>query len=148
MKAPLIKVYSLESIISEKFQAMISLSVINGRMKDFYDIFTLLSTNSFDGRKLQEAVDKTLQTRHTVIERENIIFTEDFMKDVNRIKMWKAFLRKINSVNIEFDEVMREIIIFLKPIYNVIVHEEEFFEFWDHDKKRWGKYKNNIEEIK
>ncbi|MGH4125482.1 MAG: hypothetical protein ACREV6_21420 [Clostridium sp.] len=48
------------------------------------------------------------------------------MKDVNRIKMWKAFLRKINSVNIEFDEVMREIIIFIKTIYDVIVHEEEF----------------------
>ena len=80
-----------------------------------------------------------------MIERENIIFTEDFMKDVNRIKMWKAFLRKINSTNIEFDEVMREIIIFLKPIYDVIVHEEEFFEFWDHDKNQWGKHKNNIE---
>lgn len=148
MKAPVIKVYSLESIISEKFQAMISLSVINSRMKDFYDIFTLLNTNSFDGRKLQEAVYETLQTRHTVIERENIIFTEEFMKDVNRIKMWKAFLRKINSANIEFDEVMRGIIIFLKPIYDVIVHEEEFFEFWDHDKKQWGKYKNNIQKIK
>jgi len=145
MKAPVIKVYSLESIISEKFQAMISLSVINSRMKDFYDIFTLLNTNSFDGRKLQGAVDETLQTRHTVIERENIIFTEEFMKDVNRIKMWKAFLRKINSANIEFDEVMREIIIFLKPIYDVIVHEEEFLEFWDHDKKQWSKHKNNIE---
>jgi len=141
MKAPVIKVYSLESIISEKFQAMISLSVINSRMKDFYDIFTLLNSNNFDGRKLQDAVNETLQTRHTIIERENIIFTEEFMKDEDRIKMWKAFLRKINSTNIEFDEVMRKIVIFLKPIYDVIVHEGEFFEFWDHDKKQWGKYK-------
>jgi len=147
MKAPVIKVYSLESIISEKFQAMISLSVINSRMKDFYDIFTLLNSNNFDGRKLQEAINETLQTRHTLIERENIIFTQEFMKDENRIKMWKAFLRKINSKSIEFDKVMTTIIVFLKPIYDVIVHEEEFFEFWDHDKKQWSKYKN-IEKIK
>jgi len=56
----------------------------------------------------------------------------------------ESFLRKISSANIEFDEVMREIIIFLKPIYGVIVHEKEFLEFWDYDKKQWGKHKNNI----
>ena len=83
--------------ISSPLIAMISLSVIKSRMKDFYDIFTLLNSNNFDGRKLQEAVNETLQTRHTVIERENVIFTEEFMNDENRIKMWKAFLRKINS---------------------------------------------------
>lgn len=42
MVAPNIWVYSLESVIAEKFEAMIRLSVINSRMKDFYDIFTLL----------------------------------------------------------------------------------------------------------
>jgi len=52
MKAPNIKVYSLESVISEKFHAMITLSVVNSRMKNFYDIYTLLNSKSFDGRKL------------------------------------------------------------------------------------------------
>jgi predicted nucleotidyltransferase component of viral defense system len=137
MKAPTIKVYSLESIISEKFQAMISLSVSNSRMKDFYDIFTLLNTNSFDGRKLQEAVSETLQRRHTTIEKENIIFSDEFFRDENRIKMWKVFLRKINHPNIEFDEVMRNIIIFLKPIYDAIVYEEEFFATWNYGSKNW-----------
>ncbi|MBU3161247.1 hypothetical protein KPL37_16130 [Clostridium frigoris] len=106
-----------------------------------------MHSNSFDGRKVQEAVNEILRTWHTVIERENIIFTEEFMNDENRIKMWKAFLRKINSKSIELDEVMTTIIVFLKPIYDVIVHEEEFFEFWDHDKKQWSKYKNS-EKIK
>jgi len=127
MKAPVIKVYSLESIISEKLQSIISLSTISSRMKVFYDIFTLLNSNNFDARNLHEAVNNTLQTRQTVIERENISFTEEFMNDRNRIKIWKAFLRKINSTNIEFNEVMTKIIIFLKPIYDVIVNEEEFF---------------------
>jgi len=135
------------TILTKITQAMISLSAINSRMKDFYDIFTLLNGNNFDGMKLQKAVNKNLQTRHTLIERENIIFTEEFMNDENRIIMWKAFLRKINSKSIEFDKVMTTIIVFLKPIYDVIVHEEEFFEFWDHDKKQWSKYKN-IEKIK
>lgn len=70
-----------------------------------------------------------------------IILAEEVVKDENRIKKCKAFLRKINYTNIGFDEVMTKIIIFFKPIYDVIVHEEEFFDFWDHDKKQWGKYK-------
>jgi predicted nucleotidyltransferase component of viral defense system len=140
MKSPKIKIYSLESIISEKFQAMISLSVSNSRMKDFYDIFVILNTNNFDGRKLQEAVIQTLQRRYTVIEKENIIFTEEFIDDQNRIKMWNAFLRKINAKDIQFDKVMSNIIKFLKPIYDAIIYEEEFFGFWNCNNKIWDKY--------
>lgn len=138
MKPPIIKVYSIESIVSEKFQAMIALSVSNSRMKDFFDIYILLNTSNFDGRKLQEAVSETLQRRHTSIERENVIFTEEFSKEQNRTKMWNAFLRKINSPNIEFYDVMRNIVIFLKPIYDSIVQEEEFFKNWDYTNTRWN----------
>lgn len=45
MASPQLQAYSKESIISEKFDAMITLSVMNSRMKDFYDIYTLLTTN-------------------------------------------------------------------------------------------------------
>lgn len=112
-------------------------------MKDFYDIFTLLNTNNFDGRKLQEAVFETLQRRHTIIEKENVIFTEQFIKDENRNKLWESFLRKINVPKIEFTEVMNNIKIFLKPIYNAITDEEEFFMQWNYANKRWLK---NIDE--
>ncbi len=139
LEAPVIKVYSLESIISEKFQAMIALSVANSRMKDFYDIFTLLSTNNFDGRKLQEAVFETLQRRHTIIEKENVIFSEQFIQDESRNRLWQNFLRKINVEKLEFREVMKHIEEFLKPIYNSIINEEEFFMQWDYVNKRWFK---------
>jgi len=38
-----IYVYSLESVIAEKFDAMIVLDARNSRMKDFYDIYNLLT---------------------------------------------------------------------------------------------------------
>lgn len=41
-KPPRIKVYSIESIISEKFEAMVKLAMVNSRMKDFYDIYPFL----------------------------------------------------------------------------------------------------------
>lgn len=139
MKAPNIKVYSLESIISEKFHAMIVLSVANSRMKDFYDIFTLLTKNRFDGRKLQEAVFETLQRRHTNLEKEIVVFSHEFSMDEKRNIMWRAFLNKINAEFISFEEVIRNITVFLKPIYDSIINEEEFFMQWDNNKRKWDK---------
>jgi predicted nucleotidyltransferase component of viral defense system len=37
--APILRGYSKESTISEKFQAMVKLGLLNSRMKDFYDIW-------------------------------------------------------------------------------------------------------------
>lgn len=37
-----IMAYSLESVVAEKFQAMIELSEVNSRYKDFYDVYKIL----------------------------------------------------------------------------------------------------------
>jgi predicted nucleotidyltransferase component of viral defense system len=50
---PTILTYSLESTVSEKFDAIVSLMEATGRMKDFYDIYYLACSFEFDGRKLQ-----------------------------------------------------------------------------------------------
>jgi predicted nucleotidyltransferase component of viral defense system len=42
MSVPKIQAYSIETLIAEKFEAMISLAEMNSRMKDFYDIYSLL----------------------------------------------------------------------------------------------------------
>jgi len=54
MEKPIIKAYSLESVIAEKFQAMIYLSEANSRMKDFYDIYSLSQSYNFDGTILKK----------------------------------------------------------------------------------------------
>lgn len=56
MERPEILVYTNDSVISEKFEAMISLSLANSRMKDFFDIYTLARTTPFEGLRLYEAV--------------------------------------------------------------------------------------------
>ena len=43
-----IMAYSLETVVAEKFQAMIELSENNSRMKDFYDLYTLLYDKTID----------------------------------------------------------------------------------------------------
>ena len=60
MDKPIIKVYSKESVIAEKFEAMLYLAEANNRMKDFYDIYNLCNNFDFDGRVLYEAISQTL----------------------------------------------------------------------------------------
>ena len=76
--------YSLESAIAEKFEAMIKLSFINSRMKDFYDISTLSRKHNFEGHVLQEAIIETLQRRGTVDEREVAIFQDEFINSPDK----------------------------------------------------------------
>lgn len=78
--------------------------------------------------RLQEAVKETLQRRHTLIEKQVVIFTDDFIKNDDRKKMWKTFLKKINEKNnINFEDVMTNITAFLKPLYDSIAYEMELF---------------------
>jgi predicted nucleotidyltransferase component of viral defense system len=137
---PEINAYSFDSVVSEKLEAIVSLSLLNSRMKDFYDIYVLLNERNFDGRVLQEAIFETFQRRRTIIEEELIIFSDEFAKDASRNKQWKLFLKKIGLSNLEFERVIKEIYRFIKPVYNAILAEEEFLYQWDSNIKEWKKY--------
>lgn len=39
LPAPRLQIYPRETVVAEKFQAMVSLGIINSRLKDFYDIW-------------------------------------------------------------------------------------------------------------
>ncbi len=52
LPAPRIRVYPPETVISEKYEAMVSLGIINTRMKDFYDVWILSEFHAFDGATL------------------------------------------------------------------------------------------------
>ncbi|MDR7314883.1 nucleotidyl transferase AbiEii/AbiGii toxin family protein [Brevibacillus nitrificans] len=118
---------------------MITLSVVNSRMKDFYDIYTLLTTENFDGRVLMEAVFETFQRRGTKVVREHPVFSEEFAKDEARVRQWNAFLNRTGIVNsLDFQEVMIKITDFLLPIYQAVIEEEEFFKQWDNTMQEWN----------
>ena len=136
-KSPKIKTYSLESVIAEKFEAMLRLSTINSRMKDFYDIYIISEIKDFDGRVLQEAIFSTLQKRGTPLEANPAVFTEKFIDDKTRLRRWEGYLKRIGKDLIVFSRVMERINTFLHPIYTSIIREEEFFKMWNHQKNCW-----------
>lgn len=102
--------YSLETVVAEKFEAMISLSVNNSRMKDFFDIYRILESGDFKAEVLTEAVQNTFRNRNTVYVENHPLFSDYFYNDKNRITRWKGFLKTIKSKeDIAFEEIGKRI---------------------------------------
>jgi hypothetical protein len=92
---PHLKGYPKESVISEKFEAMIKLGLLNSRMKDFYDIWLLMGQFEFKGADLVEAIRKTFKHRKTDIPKNKPLFADEiYDKRSDRQTLWSAFLRK------------------------------------------------------
>ncbi len=143
---PVIKVYSLESAIAEKFEAMIKLSLLNSRMKDFYDIYTLSKSKDFEGRVLQEAIFHTFQRRRTPFEREPSVFQDLFINSAEKQREWSNYIRRIRVSSPEyFKDVMTQITLFLKPIYDSLCNEEEFTLYWSSINNEWSKKSHHTE---
>lgn len=93
--SPILLGYTPESMIAEKFQAMVALDMVNTRMKDFYDIWMLLTTLGIDDEHLETAIRKTFSSRKTELPvKTPTALTNAFTKDETKIKQWLAFLRK------------------------------------------------------
>lgn len=129
--------YSRESIIAEKFQAMLYLAQANSRMKDFFDICMLASTYDFDGRVLFEAIQQTIAKRATPIETNPIIFDAAFSGMTEKKAQWNAFCKRIHHDELTFDGVLIILRKMLGPIYQAILADSEFFGVWKHQTLNW-----------
>jgi nucleotidyltransferase AbiEii toxin of type IV toxin-antitoxin system len=67
LPAPTIRMYPRETVVAEKFQAIVLLSTANTRVKDYYDLWHLARQYEFDGATLGNAVHRTFERRGTVI---------------------------------------------------------------------------------
>jgi len=114
-----IQAYSLETVIAEKFHAMIDRDVLNSRMKDFFDCYQILTTRELSDEILYEAINATFNNRQLEMKTDLKLFTEDFATDEMRQKQWKSFLKRIQwKQDVDFKEVMILIASRLKPMYD------------------------------
>jgi predicted nucleotidyltransferase component of viral defense system len=135
--APEILSYSLESTIAEKYEAILQRFELTGRMKDFYDIYYLSHTFDFDGRTLQEAIMQTLSARGTPYERNSFDRIVSLAEDSDMQKKWRYFLRTIQGRDLPFADVMAGIDSFLRPVWEVIVSENELLKTWRANTAQW-----------
>lgn len=136
-EAPEVYTYSLESTISEKFDAILKRMEATSRMKDFFDIYYLSSMFNFDGRKLQEAVWQTIQHRGTVYEANSFERIAAFVDNTFLLAQWKRFQPSIQVQLPEFASILHHLKEFLQPVFEASIHEREFFMDWSAEQKKW-----------
>lgn len=118
MESPKLNAYSLETVVAEKFQTMVEKSVFNSRMKDFYDLYRIITVHKFDDEILLTAIKATFENRHTDFSNGRIVFTHEFATDETLEKRWKAFCNKTKIENpLSFQETMKIITDFIKPYW-------------------------------
>ena len=135
---PVIKTYSLESTIAEKFDAILQRFELTGRMKDFYDIYYLARTFDFEGAKLRAAIFETLKKRETPYDRDSFKRILALSEDEDMQKRWRYFLKNMKDDTLEFAVVIKEMQIFLEPVFDAIVDEEEWKKNWTF-KQKWNR---------
>lgn len=119
-----IMAYSLETAISEKFHAIITLADQSSRMKDYYDLHNLLSKEKYNSDILQKAIERTFENRHTSYDANTIFFRKDFADNQQMDVRWKSFLRKIKkSEKLPFSDVVKFIQNVLRPYWENMAHE-------------------------
>jgi len=125
--------YGRETVIAEKFEAMIKLGLLNSRMKDFFDIWFLSQHFDFHGGILAEAITKTLRHRGTAIAAvPPVALTTAFASDPAKMAQWRGFLRKsrIDETPEDLRQVMDALATFLLPVVEAVQEEQGFAAHW------------------
>ncbi|MCR9279337.1 MAG: nucleotidyl transferase AbiEii/AbiGii toxin family protein [Pseudomonadaceae bacterium] len=114
--APRIRAYARETVIAEKFQAMVSLGLANSRMKDFYDIWLLSRSTPFDDGRLARAIAATFERRETDIPTElPDALMPAFAEDEQKRRQWNAFLGNVSLHPGDLVDVIATIASFIMP---------------------------------
>lgn len=132
-EAPRLKAYPRETVVAEKFQAMVLLGIANSRMKDFYDLWILSQQFEFAGPSLSQAIAATFDRRGTKLpEATPLALTGEFAEDRQKQTQWKAFLRK-NQLGLQdqtFTEITAGLSKFLLPPLEVLMSHRQFDQTW------------------
>ena len=103
-----IMTYNIETIIAEKFQTVISRGVLNSRMKDYYDLYYLITNKKYSKENLKLAIENTFNKRKTEIKSIDRVISEieksEFLKE-----LWDAYRKKHKYANnIEFSLIIEK----------------------------------------
>jgi hypothetical protein len=126
--APHLRVYPVETVVAEKFEAMVTLGMANSRLKDFYDLWLISQTFEFCHSVLVGAVRRTFERRGTALPSDMPIgLTDDFL--AAWAAQWRAFLgrERMAAAPETFAVVVANLRSFLIPLAETSEGERTWF---------------------
>jgi hypothetical protein len=143
LPAAIILMYPPETVVAEKFEAMIRFGEANGRIKDFHDLWVTTRSFSFDLAILVEAIGGTLRRRETASPMAMPVgLTEAFAKIVEERGLWSGFLRR-NPPTLQppsFADLQEELRRFFAPVIACLPLPERAKGRWDPHGGAWRQH--------
>jgi hypothetical protein len=130
---PRIKGYPMETVVAEKFEAMVKLGVLNSRMKDFYDVWLMIRQFDFEGESLVKALDKTFTHRKTMLPDKPPFFVDSIYEtNSDQQELWRGFLNilKAKHAPATLSEVAKLIEAFLEKPVKALAQKKGFDGKW------------------
>jgi predicted nucleotidyltransferase component of viral defense system len=113
---PSLRAYARETVVAEKFQAMVMIGQANSRLKDYYDLWLLARSYEFDADRLAEAIAATFKRRGTAIPSEIPDgLKPEFYEDRAKTAQWRAFIEDVAVDPGSLADVAAVLIDFLMP---------------------------------
>ena len=107
-----IMTYPIETVLAEKLETVISRSITNTRMRDFYDIHILLKSQNINADILALALERTAKKRGNFSLLENAESVLNIVKsDEDMKRLWNIYQKKFKYASeYTWDEVIHSVI--------------------------------------
>jgi hypothetical protein len=118
LPAPELMGYPVETAIAEKLEAIVDLDLANSRMKDFFDLWSLLGYLEIDGDAIVAAVRATFARRGTALPTVLPVgLTPRFADDDAKRTQWSSFLRRIKVTRPTLGDAIARVASFALPVF-------------------------------
>ena len=107
LPAPQLRSYPKYTVVAEKFHAVCLLGMANTRMKDYFDLWVLLTEGALESTELRRAIDATFARRQLQLPDTTPSGLSDaFARDAVKTAQWTAFLKKNRLQALDLVEVV------------------------------------------
>lgn len=103
--------YNIETVLAEKIETILRRGVFNTRPRDFYDVYILSRTQSYDITVISKALAATAKHRETTEQIKDIPVILETIYNSNALKaQWRKYQREYSYANeISYEDVMNAI---------------------------------------
>ncbi len=110
MSPPVPRVYPAYTVVAEKYHAMVSLGMVNTRLKDYFGLWFLTRNFVIDPELLRNAIAATFARCPTFLPQQFPLGLSDaFAQDATKVQQWKSFLSKNKLQAPALNTVMTEL---------------------------------------
>ena len=122
--------YPMEGILAEHFiRIMRDMELIND-MGSYYILYELLSKEMNSSRKVTEQIESLAKEQRIPLKKERFEMFEGYQNSSYMKKKWKSYLKKEKKKTPSFEEVMKVMIAYYRPIWDSLAEGNYYLGAW------------------